>query len=347
MAALTAQELALIANTQLDLYIKNEVFKQTIQDRPLLKKMLAMKKPFAGAKEYISSFVEGTYPLQWQGFTGDDTVTYGNPTDGMRAVAPWRELHGGFKFTGTELKAAGILVSGTTGESVKTNRGADAIQLNDLFDLKLKQFDESMARSLNLMLWRDGTQDAKEIPGITSFIVDNPSASQIVQGINQGTVTYWRNRASLTIALGSDPSALPLILFLKKEIRQLKRYGGKPNLYLAGSDFLDRLELEMRSKGTFTQAGWSKSGGIEVGADDPMLAGVQFTYDPTLDDLGWAKRCYVLDTSKIHFRPLEGDDMRPHYPERSPDKYVYYRAVTMTAALLTVQRNCHGVYAFA
>ena len=189
-------------------------------------------------------------------------------------------------------------------------------------------------------------QDAKEIPGILAFVVDNPAASQIVQGINQSVVTYWRNRANLSIALGPDPSALPLILTLKKEIRQLKRYGGKPNLYLAGSDFLDRLELEMRSKGTFTQVGWSKSGGIEVGADDPQLAGVQFTYDPTLDDLGYGKRCYVLDTSKIHFRPLQGDDMRPHYPERSPDKYVYYRAVTMTAALLTSQRNCHGVYAF-
>jgi hypothetical protein len=204
--------------------------------------------------------------------------------------------------------------------------------------------EEGTDRGMNVMYWRDGSQDPLEIPGVTSFVLDNPAAATVVAGIDPILNTWWRNRANVGFAQGSDPSLLLVTNLLQKEVRQLRRYGGKPTKGLAGSDFLEWMEKELRSKGTFTQDGWAKSGKMDMSTADIMFKGIEFEYDPTLDDLGKSKYLYLLDPRTIYQMPISGEEWQMHSPARPEDKYVFYRAKTYMGGLVCEQRNANGVY---
>lgn len=339
----SSPELENIFNTTIDFHAKKgKVRAQSLQDKPLLALLDKSKKTFPGGKDYITLRAKGAYSTGLQGISGDDSVTYTNPANIKTASYPWMFLHGGITFSKHELAKNGISVSEDAHGSSKSD--AEMIQLANILDDKLDDMEEGIDRSLNLMLWRDGSQDPLEIPGITSFILDNPASATVVAGIDQVSNTWWRNRASVNFAQGSDPSALLVTNLLQKEVRQLRRYGGKPTKGLAGSDFLEWMEKELRSKGTFTQDGWSKSGKMDMGTADIAFKGIEFEYDPTLDDLGKAKYLYLMDPRTLYHMPVAGEEWQKHAPARPEDKYVYYRAKTYMGGLVCEQRNANGVY---
>jgi hypothetical protein len=130
-------------------------------------------------------------------------------------------------------------------------------------------------------------------------------------------------------------------------MRQLKRFGGKPNIAVCGSAFLDRLADELRRNGNYSQTGFARGQNIAMG--EINYNGLQFVYDPALDDLTISgqnpdKRCYIIDSSKLCMYYMDGEKMKRHSPARPADQYVMYRAITTTAALSATQLNCHGVY---
>jgi hypothetical protein len=134
---------------------------------------------------------------------------------------------------------------------------------------------------------------------------------------------------------------------LRTEYRQLRRFGGNPNLWLAGSDWLDRMELEAKAKGNYTDTGWAQSGRMDMSVADMAFKGNAVEYDPTLDDLGLAKYLFVLDTRRLFPKVVDGENMKKHSPARPENKYTFYRAVTWVGGLICSQRNAHGVYAFS
>lgn len=344
----TVAELENVANAAIDYHWNTpKVRSQTLQEKPLLRAMMSAKKTFPGGKENITVGVKGVYTTTIQGFEADDTVTYANPANIRRANFPWKMIHSGISFTMHELLKDGISISDSangTGERNHTNR--EKTVLANLLKDKIEDMMEGTDRGMNDMFWRDGTQDSTLVPGIRSFILDDPTSATVVAGIDQGANTWWRNRASLAID-SSTASNLNLVTALQQEWRQLRRYGGRPNLVLAGSDLLDAFEKELRSKGNFTMEGWAKSGRIDASVADVAFKGQAFEYDPTLDDLGLAKYVFVMDTR--HFFPMvvEGEDMKKHNPARPEDKYVFYRGMTWAGGLITDQRNVHGVYSIA
>jgi len=202
---------------------------------------------------------------------------------------------------------------------------------------------EGWARSFAEMLWRDGTQDAKAVPGIQSFILNAPTASGSTFGIDRTANTWHRNRASLAID-STTAANQNLVNKLQQEFRQLRRFGGRPNKFYAGSDLMDAFEKELRSKGNYTLDGWSKSKTIDASVADLAFKGVQVEYEPLLDDLGQSKFGYVLDLSKINLHVMSGEDRKMHNPARPPEKYVMYRAMTWTGGLCCSQLNSNGVY---
>src|SRR3546814_18462125 len=107
---------------------------------------------------------------------------------------------------------------------------------------------EGGERGMNERGWRDGTQDSKQGPGLMSFIHDDPTAGAVVGGIDQAANTWWRNRATLGIN-AATPENQNLVTTLQKAWRQLRRYGGAPELVLAVTDFLDTHEKGVRAKG--------------------------------------------------------------------------------------------------
>jgi hypothetical protein len=340
------QELENISNAALDFYIKGQPLSQQIQDKPLLAAMKAAQKTFPGGRGEIKGNVKADYTTAFMGYTHDDTVNYTNPANIKQYTYPWKELHAGLSLTLTELKADGITISdSTTGEGESNHSEREQTAISNLLQDKLEDMDEGMARSMNTILWSDGTQSSKVPPGVTYFVADDPTTG-VVGGIDRAVNTWWRNRS----AVGANKithlaSTQALTVFLRKEVRQLRRYGGKPSLVLAGSGFIGFLEDEIKEKGIYTQSGFANNGSTDIGMADISMRGVgKIQYDPSLDDLGRSNFCYFLDPTHLFQYVMDGEDMKKHSPARPPEKYVLYRGVTWTGAVTGRKMNCHGVY---
>jgi len=347
--AFTQAELDNIANAALDYYIdKGNVYAQSLQDKPLLKAMDSAAKTFPGGKGELSVAVKGTYTTSVSGYTHNDTVTYANPANIKRANYAWKEHHAGISLTLTELKKDGISVTdSTTSAGTSNHSGRDQTVLVNLFQDKLDDMMEGYSRGMNDFLFGDGTADANAIAGIQTLIKDVPGTGT-TGGLSNATNTWWRNRANVAIA--TTATGQELIETIHSEMRQLKRFGGKPTVAVCGSAFLDRLADELRRNGNYSQTGFARGQNIAMG--EISYNGLTFQYDPTLDDLTIAtkdpsKRCYIIDPTKLCMYYMDGEKMKRHSPARPADQYVMYRAVTTTAALSATQLNCHGVYEIA
>lgn len=344
----TLQQLENIANTTLQYHMdKGKIHSQTLQNKPLLAAFRQRQRTFPGGEKVITVRVKGEYTTGIEGYEYDDEVGYDNPANVRKASFPWKEIHGGIAVTYTELKENGITISNTvtgTGES-NTSR-AELVQLANLFRDKLEDMTEGVDRGMNEMFWKDGSQDAKQVPGVQSIIVNDPEDPIVVGGIDQGANSWWRNRAALGINV-TAPSDQVLAQTLQREYRQLRRYGNPRHLWLAGSDFLDALERELRAKGDYTSTGWANQGRLDLSVADLAFKGNEIIYDPTLDDMGLEKYLYVIDTKSIFPMVMEGEDMKRHTPARPENIYALYRAVTWTGGLVCRQRNTSGVYSIA
>lgn len=265
----TAQELANVANALLDYNIKGAPLAQTVQDKPLMNALIGGQETFPGGKELITWPVKGVYTTQIQGYTHDDTVIYRNPANLKRANTSWFEIHAGISLTHTELKKAGISVTDESGAGRTTAKHTDreAVVLTEMLQDKIDDMMEGWARGFQEMLWRDGTQDSKVVPGITSFLLDAPTAAGSTFGIDRTANTWWRNVAQLAVD-SSTAANQNLVNALQLQIRQLRRFGGRPNKFFAGSTFMDAFEKELRSKGNYTLEGWDKQGTIDASVAD-------------------------------------------------------------------------------
>lgn len=346
--AFTAQELSNIANAVLDFYIKGPAIAQSIQDKPLMKMLKEKQKTFAGGKDFISIPVKGDYSSAIAGYTHNDTVTYGNPANLKRVVYPWKEIHEGIGVTLTELKKDGISVTDTTtGKTTSDHSEREKISLTGLLEDKLDDMMEGWARSFQSMLWLDGTQDPKVVPGILSILTDTPTTGT-TGGLDRAANAWWRHRtlvgaSKVTVSTTNQT----LTLAMRKEMRQLRRFAKNPDIQpFCGSAFLEGLETEIQAKGNYTLTGFKGKQDVTMGVVTINGAG-DFIYDPTLDDLGYSKRCYMVDLNAIKLMPMDGEDMKQHNPARPYDTYAMYRAMTWTGGLVAQQLNSSGVYEIA
>jgi hypothetical protein len=296
----------------------------------------------------------GADTTSFQGYTHNDTVGYTNPANLKRAVFPWKELHAGISLTLTELKKDGIsVVDSLNGARTSEHSERELTALTGLLENKLNDMAQAWAISFDKMLHQDGTQDAKQIAGIASMISQDGTtglapATGTVGGIDRATVALWRNRAAAGAAkITASAANQTLTKFLRSEVRQLRRYGGKPDLILAGSAFIDAIEMEIADKGSYSQTGFAKSA-TDIGIADIMMRGVgKVVYDPTMDDLSLSKKCYFIDTSNVYLNVMDGEDRKTHNPARPATQYVLYRAMTYTGGLAARQLNGCGVYEVA
>lgn len=349
--ALTAGELANIANASLDYYFGTpECYAQTIQNKPLLKALEGKKKTFPGGKGDISVALQGAYGAggtndSLKGFTHNDTVEFYNPANIKRAHWPWREHHIGMSISGTELKIDGLSVTDEMGINTSQHSQRDLTVLVNLLDNKLADLAEQSARSLNSLLWGDGSTDAKALAGIQALVTDDPTTGT-VGGIDRAVAAnaWWRNASNIaTPVVPSKDNGGALLSYIQTLYRQLTRFGGRPTAAYCGSDFLGAMEMELRANGLYSQNGFSASRDVSVGSINHM--GLSFEYDPTLDDLGFSKRCYMLDLNNIFINAMEGEWRHRHNPARPENAFVYYTSITYTGALVAKQLNSSAVIA--
>lgn len=341
----TMEQLDAAADAALDYHMdRDKVFWQNEQNRPLLRDLTAAAKPFPGGKALLTERVAGEYVTQMEGFQFDDSVDYGNPGKLRTASYPWKLLHAGINVTHHELLMNGISVTDDLKGDTKHLAERDAIALADLFEYKMQDMTQGMAKNMDEMYWQDGTQDPLVIPGIRSLIVDVPTSAVVVGGIDQSANVWWQNYAALNISSSSSPSSQNLVQALQVGIRQMRRYGTPKHKAYAGGTFMNLFEQELRSKGNYTLDGWAKTGSIDASVADLKFKGVEIEYTPTLDDLGLNNRCYFVDVNTIKPRVVEGEDMKKHSPARPANKYVLYRALTYVGGLTARQRNTSGVF---
>ena len=348
MSTFTTEQVENVKNSVLDFYMKKGApLEQHIQDKPLLSRLRSKQKSIPGGKGRVEMAVIMETVSSLESFEYDDTVGYGSPAKNRRVSAPYRLFHIGTQVTMHELLHEGISVTdSTTGAKKSDISKSDAIRLWNIFDSKMRDQNEGFDAGLNRKMWLDGSQGPLEFPGVTAWVVDNPAAATVVGGIDQAANAKWRNRANLAITLGDTTGASQAVLrTLDVELPQLRRFGGKPSVGFAGSDMIDRFKAERRAKSDYSHTGTNGSKDLAVGAVE--FDGIPIFYDPTLDDLGYAKRLYILDESELYPFVVEGEDKKKHTPARPEDKYVFYSAYTWVGGMIARRRNGCGVYAFA
>lgn len=333
-----------LASALLTLYIRGGVVSQTMQERPLLRFLNEGKKTFPGGKDYISGPVQGAYMSDTagfiQGYAEDEQLTFRQAANIQRWQYAWKEMAAGLIITWTELKKDGITINDDAKVSEHSQR--ELFVLSDVLKNRIDDFAESWARTFNSILWNDGTQDSEHVPGVRAIITDvNDSGS--VGGIDRAVYTWWRHRTLPAIT----PSATDQTLTkkLRSEKRMLRRYGGRPNKILAGSAFIEALELEVTEKGTYTDSGFANAGKNDIDMADISMRGIgRFEYDPTLDDIGRSKEAFFFDSRHITLRPMEGEDNKVGHPTRPYDYAVFLQQMFWTGALQADMLNCHGHY---
>ncbi len=343
---ITANQLQTAMNAALDYYVRGDALDQAVQDMPLLDALRKNQKTFPGGKENISIPVKGDRDPSLMGYSYDDTVGYKNVGNIKRVAYAWKEIHDGIQFTGTELKQDGIsVVDSTTGAKTVEHSQRELTVLSGILDDKLDSMAKDWAYGFNRMLWLDGTQDSKVVPGVQALITQTPNAGT-TGGLDRAQSAWWRNRALVGAdKIVSSTANQTLTKTLRKEVRQLRRYRGRPSLVLCGSAALEKLEGEVAEKGIYTQQGFVNNGKNDIGMADISMRGVgTFTYDPTLDDLGQSDFIYMLDPKHLTLRVMEGEDNKTHNPARPYNQYTYYRAMTWTGGLTVDQLNANGVY---
>lgn len=350
----TAAEIANITNSALDHYLdRGTVHKQNIQNKPMMKAFDEAAGTFPGGKEFVSLAVKaGQGGLTLAGYTHDDVLTYGNPATTKRINFPWREHFIGMGVTHTELKHDGITVT-ESGANQRTSDkdGREEQALANILEEKLNEMSEDYSVSLDSLIHGDGSADAKALAGIQSLILADPDAGS-TGGLSRVTNTWWQNRARTaagsTVITSSAANGGALLQVLQAEQRQLDRYASnRKSRKFAGSDFIGALELELRANGNYTLNGWQSGAQADGAMPKVSFAGITIEYDPTLDNLGFAKRMYDIDMNAIKLLYMSGEKMKKANPARPHDRFVMFQGMSTTAVMVAKRLNSSAVYDIA
>jgi hypothetical protein len=358
----TPDEIANINTSTLETNIdKGKVWKQDVKNKPMLQRFNAKAGKFVGGRENVAFAVGSGYGGgALAGYTGDDQLSYYNPTGTKRVRFPWKEHFIGTQVTMTELKTDGIdVIENGSDQSTSEMSGREAQALANLLDEKNEKLNADYALSLDNLVHGDGSADAKALAGIQAFILAVPNAGS-TGGLSRIANSWWQNRAA-TAAYGAaggqgaitsnTANGGALIEFLEKEDRQLAMFaqGSTDIVRFAGSDFIAAYQKELRANGNYTMNGWQGGAKADGKMGDPDWDGKQIIYDPTLDALGFQKRMYAIDMGRTGIRLLymDGQRMKKHNPARPYDRMVMYNGLSMTGVVVAKQLNTSGVYDIA
>lgn len=327
-------------------YIRGDAQSQTTAKKPLLKYLRSKQETFPGGNAQIALNIQGTYISDTagslQGYSEDDALTFSFAQNVLQPTYTWREVQMSLMITWSELKKDGITI---TDHGKVNDHGSALSRITPILKNRMKNFGESYARAINNMFWMDGSQDAKQMPGVLSLLTDTPTTGS-TGGVSRSTYTFWQHRANLNVPW--SPQNTSLIQFLNSELIQLQRFGGEPDKAFCGSAFLDALRAELVAKGYFTQTGFAGKKATNLGIAGMYIDGLgMFDYDPTLDQLGLSKRAYLIDGSRLRLMPMEGEEDKVLDPERPYNYLVFLKTMTWTGALVVDQLNANGVYAVA
>ena len=328
---------------------------QHVQKKPLLRVLYAKKKEFlaagpnasaagqppANVREPVMGALMRDNPGNYVGITGSNTLTFNISNGAIQTTCPVRWMHCGFEITHEELMFQGVQV--TNNRAVEPTKD-DKVALFNALELKKADYGECIEYGRNNTLWLDGTQDPLAIAGIKSILTDDPTVGTCL-GIARSNI-WWRHLARTGIG-----GALPKLSYAKADqaatetldhdFTQLCRFGGCPDTFLAGSDFIDALKREARAKGMNSVTGWYDEK-MNINVKGIKMDKWDIEYDPTLDLIGEAKSCYAWDSSKLKLRPQKNQWGRVTHQNQPYDAFVMLLSTTDRGVLTCNQMDCNA-----
>jgi hypothetical protein len=341
------EQLAYAGKHAIDYFLKNDPIDQINTERPLIKKLTAGKSPYAGGLQYVTEQLRYQNDSNFQSYFGDSQVSYNRKRTLQQAKFTWGSFHDGFGLNEDELAQNGITM---TDDKNAVPTDAEKVQLTNLLSENMETLKLGFEENFDLMLHRDGTASATDIPGLDSLISTTPSASATIGALNQQTYSWWRNYADIDISTATSGNLVDRMEIAWRECT--RRGGKKPDFILVGADFLDayRRDASDTVNRRLNTLGNGQTG-LDASVSGVYFKGVELVWDPVFDDLDaadaptveWSKRCYFINTSFLKLRPIKGHWMVSRKPPRVYDRYVHYWALTSKAALTTGKRNAHAV----
>ncbi len=338
-----------LAKVSLDEYLRNMPVDQIATERPLLKKLMAGRKTFLGAKQNVVENIRKSYGSNFAWAYGEEAVSFNKRNTTEQAAFPWRRAVDGLYLDYDRLFGAGIKVREGDKGAFKLEQN-EKVQLLNLLEEQMESLKEGFMQKLDLELHRDGTHDTDAVAGLDALVSAAPNVG-VIGGLDSATAAYWRNYAKTAIATGTVGA---LSTEMETAWRKAIKNGGSPDFILAGGKFIDayRKEIVVTNR---ANAGAVKTldAGVGSGVNTGLyFKGVEIIWDPQFEELdalltptvAWEKRCYFINTKFMKYRD---DDMDIVTPVRPHDTLAMYAMVNLRLALSTSRRNAHAVLAIA
>ncbi|MDE2100601.1 MAG: phage major capsid protein [Patescibacteria group bacterium] len=324
---------------------------QRVADKPLLRDLLANKMEFDAAgpaagtttpanfREPVMGALMRDKPSNYSGISGADVLTFNTSDGAVQNTAPIRWMHSGMEITHEELMYQGVIVNDNKAGAPSKN---DRVLLFKALELKKADYFESLQYGRNLTLWNDGSQDAKAIPGVKSIITDDPTVGTTL-GIARTNI-WWRHVADTGVGgagakLSYSKADQTLTETLNRRILvDLTRFGGRPDTFYAGSDLIDAIRREMRSKGMITVDGWNDKY-TNVAVNGVRFGNANIEYDPTLDQIGESKSIYGWDSRTFKLRTQKGQWGKVTAQNQPADQFVMLTSTTDRGVLTCRQMD--------
>ena len=348
----SAQDIQDAGKIGLDFYLADKPVDQIALERPLLKALQGKKKSAPGAKQYVVEQLRARYSSNFQWFNGSSIVTYNRRQTVEQANYAWRSCHDGFALDEDRLAQNGIIVTEDSGPSKASD--SEKIMLTNLIEEQAEVLRLGFQEQFSYQLHLDGTQSTDAIAGLDSLISLAPT-SGTVGGIDRSSASnaYWRNNVST--GLTTTTSTGTILNQMEVQFRQCARNGGRPDLIVAGSTFIDGYRNFVLNTFGRMDFGPSNTKRVEGGTSVLTFQGVEVQWSPEFQELDsryapstlWEKRCYFINTQTITLRPLQGHDMVSRKPPRAYDRYEYYWGLTWRGALTMNRSNANAVLALS
>jgi hypothetical protein len=343
----TASQIQDAGKIGLDYFLANKPVDQVSMERPLLKAMQATKKSAPGAKQFIVEQIRKEYGSNFQWFNGSSVVTYNRRQTIEQANYAWRSCHDGLALDEDRLAQNGIIVVDDASKSTVAS-GAEKMMLTNLLEEQAEVLRLGFQEQFSHQLHLDGTQSTDAITGLDGLVSLAPT-SGVVGGIDRAANPYWRNNVSTSSTYATSTGTI--LNNMEIVFRQCTRNGGRPNLMIAGSSFIDRYRNFVLNTYGRMDFGPSNTKRIEGGTEALTFQGVDIQWSPEFQDLDakygpsspWERRLYMLNTRTICLRPLQGHDMITRKPPRAYDRYEYYWAMTWRGAMTMNRSNANAV----
>lgn len=353
----SSQEITDAGKTSIDMYLKNKPIDQVAVARPWLRKLMAMKKSFPGAKQYIVEQLRFNYGSNFTWYYGSQTVSYNSRQTIEQAQYSWRSAHDGFFLDEDRLLQNGIIWNeqGRGGESSR----AEAIQLTNLLNEQTESLRLGFEEQFSLDLHRAGVPANEEIEGLDHIVSLTPTTGT-TGGLNRATYTWWRNNVQTGVTAGQTKDKT------EEQWRACIRNGGAPDFCLAGELWVDQYRTDFTTDGTDIIGMFEFSPNRQSEIYDAVqhreetdtglrVHGRVMHWDPEFQTLDtedspatlWEKRCYLINCRFLKLRPAEGHDMVSRNPPRVYNRYVHYWALTWKGALCSGRLHAHSVMALA